>query len=325
LTYAIRGFFENGGSLCYAQVISYDDGIGFEKALQEGLKTLETFESIDLICLPDIMFPRENDNIPLSRDSIMNLQAEILNHCDRCNNRFAILDSFSGADPEVVKSQAIALPSPNGALYYPWVRPADTGFIPPCGHVAGVYARSDRQIGIHKAPANEILEGVLDLEVNVSDNQQKQLNPFGVNCIRSFPGRGIRIWGARTLAAQNDSEWTYLNVRRLFLMVGRWFEQNMAGVVFEPIMPSLWERIKREATGYLNDLFLKGALQGRTPQEAFYVKCDAEINPPGVREAGLVISDIGLAPAVPGEFIVIRIHHDSSGIAISQPPKAPVE
>jgi phage tail sheath protein FI len=188
-----------------------------------------------------------------------------------------------------------------------------------------VYARTDQRIGVHKAPANDVLQGVLDLEVNLTDAQQDRLNPEGINCLRAFPGRGIRVWGARTLS--RDPAWTYVNVQRLFLTAGRWIERNMSSAVFEPNDPRLWARVGRELTAYFNDLLRRGALRGRTPQEAFYVKCDAETNPPEVRDAGMVVTEIGLAPALPGEFVVLRVIHGASGVSIAGPlrPGSPIE
>jgi phage tail sheath protein FI len=192
--------------------------------------------------------------------------------------------------------------------------------VPPSGHVAGIYARSDQQRGIHKAPANEVLEGVLDLEVNLTDEQQGELNPEGVNCLRAFPGRGIRVWGARTLSGE---PWVYVNVRRLFLTAARWIERNLAQKVFEPNDSRLWEQIKRELTAYFSALLRQGGLRGNTAQDAFYVKCDEETNPPEVRDVGMVVTDIGLAAARPNEFIVVRITHNTSGVTMtinSEPP-----
>ncbi len=313
LAYAVRGFFENGGQLCY--VVRLDNALPPEEALRQGLAALEPLDTVDLVCAPDIM------TNPAQAPA---LQQEVLDHCDKAGERFAILDSVPDANPDEVLAQRQALRGTNGALYYPWIRvldgPASTdGFTPPCGHVAGVYARSDRRVGVHKAPANEVLEGVLDLEINLTDAQQGLLNPQGVNCLRAFPGRGIRVWGARTLSG--DSIWTYINVRRLFLTAGRWIERNMADAVFEPNEPRLWARISRELSAYFNDLFKRGALKGRTPQEAFYIKCDAETNPPEVREAGMVVTEIGLAPAVPNEFVVVRIVHGASGVTIAGPTR----
>ena len=170
---------------------------------------------------------------------------------------------------------------------------------------------------MHKAPANEVIEGAVDLETAVSDGIQGDLNPAGVNCLRAFPGRGIRVWGARTVSQENA--WIYVNVRRLFLTAGRWIERSMAGVVFEPHNLKLWGRITRELTAYFLDLFRSGALKGATAQEGFFVKCDAETNPPEVRDAGLVVTQIGLAPLVPSEFVVVRIVLGASGMTIAGP------
>jgi hypothetical protein len=220
-----------------------------------------------------------------------------------------------------------SLSGTDGALYYPWVHVLDGpresgGLVPACGHVAGVYARSDRRVGVHKAPANEVLEGVLDLEVVLTDSEQGQLNPVGINCLRAFPARGIRVWGARTLAdpaRPEESPWIYVNVRRLFLTLGRWIERHLAGLQFETNEPALWARIRRELTAYLTELLRRGALRGARAEEAFYVKCDADLNPPEVRDAGMVITEIGLAAAVPGELIVVRIVHGASGVTLSAP------
>jgi uncharacterized protein len=317
---AVRGFFENGGSLCY--VVPLNATLSTEAALRQGLSALVTVDAIDLVCASDIMRPRQPENLPPDRGEVSSMQAAVLDHCDKLGDRFALLDALPGASLEMVVQHRRGLSATNGALYYPWVRVPDrpeltNGFVPPCGHVAGVYARSDQRVGVHKAPANDVLQGVLDLEVNLTNAQQDLLNPEGVNCLRAFPGRGIRIWGARTLS--RDPAWTYINVRRLFLTVGRWIERNMAAAAFESNEPRLWARIGRELTAYFTDLFRRGALKGRTPQEAFYVKCDAEINPPAVREAGMVVTDIGLAPVLPAEFVVVRVIHSASGVTIAGP------
>jgi phage tail sheath protein FI len=173
--------------------------------------------------------------------------------------------------------------------------------------VGGIFARTDARVGVFKAPANEEVFGVLDLDANVDDGVQGQLNPEGVNCLRAFPRRGIRVWGARTLS--RDLNWRYVNVRRLFLTLRRWIDLNMTWANFEPNEPRLWVRIQRELTTYLNRLLQDGALKGATPAEAFYVKCDSETNPPELREVGQVVTEIGLAPQSPAEFIVVRIIH----------------
>jgi hypothetical protein len=192
---------------------------------------------------------------------------------------------------------------------------AEVTAVPPCGHIAGIYARSDRAVGVHKAPANEVVNGILSLQTSLSKTDQTELFANNVNYLRPFTGRGIRVWGARTLS--QDPTWQYVNVRRLFITVGRWLEQFMTQLPFEPNDARLWVRIVREVNAYLNGVYQRGALKGQTPEQAFYVKCDPETNPPEVRDAGQVVTRIGLAAAVPGEFIDVRIIRGSSGVSIS--------
>ena len=311
LAYSVRGFFENGGRLCY--VVPLEDSS--TRALDQGLDALASIDAIDLICAPEII---KNPSAAPA------LQQKVLDHCETSGDRFAILDSIPGASVDQVLRQRWQLDGINGAIYYPWLRVMGGSdlanrfmSLPPCGHVAGVFARSDQRTGVHKAPANEVLEGVVDLEVNITNELQDRLNPEDVNCLRAFPGRGIRVWGARTLAGGEKRQWKYINVRRLILSVGRWIEQNLSDVVFEPHDSRLWARIGRELNAYFNDLFQRGALKGSTAREAFYVKCDAETNPPEVRDAGMVLTEIGLAPTVPGEFVVVHIRHGEGGVSMN--------
>lgn len=331
LSAAVRGFFENQGQLCY--VVRLHEGPEPLLALREGLDALAALDAVDLVCAPDIMRPLPHPSqpsywLPPDRATVRAMQAEVLDHCAACGDRFALLDSLPCADVEMVLSQREGLTSADGALYYPWVRPTQglgvlqvecpamtNGFVPPSGHVAGIIARTDQAIGVHKAPANALLEGVSDLELDLTNAQQDRLNPAGVNCLRAFPGRGLRVWGARTMSS--DPAWTYVNVRRLVLTTGRWVERNMADVVFEPNDARLWARVNRELTAYLGQLYQQGALLGRTAQEAFYVKCDAETNPPAVRDAGQLVAEIGLAPASPNEFVVVRITRGASGFTLA--------
>jgi phage tail sheath protein FI len=319
LAYAVRGFFENQGSLCYVQMVCYDDTASAEAALAESLNALKSGDAFDLVCAPDIMWPGQGQ--ALDEAEVLRMQGEMLAHCDEAGDRMAILDSWPGADVPGALRQRNGLSGTNGALYYPWIKvSARVGaaepfiMVPPCGHVAGVYARSDQQRGVHKAPANEVLEGVVDLEINLTDEEQGELNPKGVNCLRACPGRGIRVWGARILSGE---PWVYVNVRRLFLTAGRWIQRNLSQKIFEPNDSRLWEQIKRELTSYFSALLRQGGLRGNTAQDAFYIKCDEETNPPEVRDAGMVVTDIGLAAARPNEFIVVRIIHNTSGVTMT--------
>jgi hypothetical protein len=323
LSYAVRGFFENGGTLCYVQLISYREPTrapsGLEEALAAGLDSLAPYDDYDLVCVPDIMWEA---TLPADIGWIAKLQNSILAHCASLGERMAILDSLGGKDMSAVDVQAQRdlLDGEYGALYYPWVRvpggPERTaGYVPPCGHVAGVYARADGRVGVHKAPANEVVEGVIDLSVHLSDDDQGPLNDVSINCLRAFPRRGIRVWGARTLS--RGATWRYVNVRRVILTAARWITYNMNDVVFEPHSPRLWGRITRELNAYFGDLAQRGALAGPPDEEAFYVKCDAETNPPEMRETGRIVTEIGLRPAAPAEFIVIRIIHGPTGAEIT--------
>jgi uncharacterized protein len=327
LAQAVRGFLANDGSVCY--VVRLDEASNAVAALNQGLTQLEALEVIDLVCAPDIMRPSQAGAAVLEAD-VQRMQRAVLSHCERLGDRLALLDALPGASNEKILAQrrglsGQGLSGANGALYYPWIwvpqpgSPLGKERVPPCGHVAGVYARSDQRVGVHKAPANELLEGVVDLEVNLTDAQQGDLNSEGINCLRAFPGRGLRVWGARTLSA--DPAWTYVNVRRLFLTVGRWLDRTMADVAFEPNDFLVWVRIERELRAYFTDLFRQGALKGATEDDAFYVKCDVDTNPPAVRDAGMVVTEIGLAPAIPNEFVVVRLIHGASGVTIAGPTR----
>jgi phage tail sheath protein FI len=185
--------------------------------------------------------------------------------------------------------------------------------VPPCGHIAGTIARLDRQVGVHKPPANERLEGVADLSVHLSTAEQLAHDPqLIVNCLRPFPGRGIRVWGARTTSAEPDAR--FISVRRLLLTMSRWFELHMADVVLEPNGPPLWARVRREVNDYLYKSFSTGALRGATPPDAYFIKCDEETTPPEARERGELCVKVGIAPVVPGEFIVVRLVHTAGGV-----------
>jgi phage tail sheath protein FI len=205
------------------------------------------------------------------------------------------------------------------AMYYPWFTVLDplTGTnlaVPPSGHLAGVWARNDDTRGVHKAPANEVIRGAIRPETQLTKGENDLLNPMGVNCIRAFPGRGIRVWGARTLSS--ESEWRYLNVRRLFNYLEESIMEGTQWVVFEPNDDALWARIRRSIAAFLVNEWRKGALFGLTPDEAFYVKCDRETNPAEGIDAGQVVCEIGVAPVKPAEFVIFRLAQFSGGTSL---------
>jgi hypothetical protein len=297
---AVLGFFENGGTRCYVALGNTNQNR--ETALTEAIASLGAFSDLDLSAVPDAML--------LSQDATIRIQQTAIQHCTHHGDRLAILDALPNRTVLTVLEQGKQIRTNqqeplNAALYYPWLKNTRGRLVPPCGHVAGILAFSDRTRGVFKAPANEIVQDALALEISINNSVQDRLNPEGINCLRSFTGRGIRLWGARTLS--RDRNWRYINVRRIFLTLVRWIDLNMQWVTFEPNSPQFWIAIQRELNTYLTQLWQTGALQGQIPEQAFYVKCDAETNPPEIREIGQASAEIGLAINSPAEFIIVRI------------------
>ena len=239
-----------------------------------------------MLAVPDLMAVYQKGMIDL--EGVQAVQLAMIAHCELMGDRVAILDAPPGLNAQQVKEWRVdkaGYDSKYAALYWPWIKVVDpiTGqgmLVPPSGHMAGIWARNDDTRGVHKAPANEIVRGALSLELQITKGEHDLLNPVGINCIRSFPGRGIRVWGARTLSS--DPAWRYLNVRRLFNYVEESILEGTQWVVFEPNDLTLWQRVKRTLNAFLVRVWRDGALFGATPDEAFYVKCDAETNPPEV-------------------------------------------
>jgi Bacteriophage tail sheath protein len=280
-------------------------------AERTGISGLEAIDEITMVCVPDLMSAVANGMI--TEEQMRAVQTAIIGHCEAMGDRIAILDAPADLKPQQVKEWRVdtaSYDSKYAALYYPWIKVSDPATnqiiaVPPCGHIAGIYARNDSTRGVHKAPANEVIRGAIDVEMQITKGEQDQLNPEGINCIRAFPGRGIRVWGARTLSS--DPSWRYVNVRRFFNFVEKSIEGGTHWVVFEPNDMDLWERISRNVTAFLTTQWRIGALFGSTPEQAFYVKCDSETNPPDTIDAGQVITEIGMAPVKPAEFVVFRI------------------
>jgi phage tail sheath protein FI len=233
-------------------------------------------------------------------------------------NRMAILDPLPDLKPQQAKNWRLVetnYDSHFAAVYYPWINidgpDGKPMAVPPSGHVAGVWARTDSERGVHKAPANEILRGALGPVAEITKGEQDTLNPHGVNCIRTFAGRGVRVWGARTLSS--DPAWRYVSVRRLFNYVEESIERGTQWVVFEPNDPGLWARVTRDVSAFLTGVWRDGMLFGLTPQEAFFVKCDAETNPPDVRDRGQLLIEVGMAPVKPAEFVIFRFSQYAGG------------
>ncbi len=309
LTHAVYGFFNNGGSRCYVAKASATTGVA---------AILNAFAAIDEIAL--VAAPGITD---------ASVRSAIDTHCRQTTkDRFAIFDSEEVLETSGVLDLTLLDPSKTGnhlpsfsdfaAFYFPWIQvfdpatalatPASDGlhYVPPSGHVAGIYARVDTNRGVHKAPANEPVLGALGLKYAISKAQQDGLNPQGVNCLRDLNGN-IRVWGARTMGGNANADLKYINVRRTLLFLEESIDEGTQFVVFEPNTPGLWQNIVRNVSAFLTNVWRSGALFGTTPQEAFYVKCDAELNPPEVRDLGQVITEIGVAIVRPAEFVIFRI------------------
>jgi uncharacterized protein len=243
----------------------------------------------------------------------------MISHCENMGDRMAILDAPPSLLPQEIlewRMNTAGYDSKMSALYYPWIETMDPLTnrpinIPPSGHVAGLWCRVDESRGVHKAPANEVVMGANGLEFQITQAEQGGLNKVGINCIRAFPGRGIRVWGARTLSS--DPEWRYINVRRLFNYISESIMEGTQWSVFEPNDQFLWLQLRNAVSSFLTRTWRSGALFGNSPAEAFFVKCDAETNPPDVIEAGQVVCEVGISPVKPAEFVIFRLSQFSGG------------
>jgi uncharacterized protein len=284
----------------------YKGHAGKEPGSETGLLAFNDVDEIAILCAPN-----EGD--------VKGLTGAVVQHCELMKDRFAVIQAQQAADP--IGKLMPPTDSKYAAFYYPWIKVMDPvtqkpKLVPPGGHVAGVYARSDTERGVHKAPANEVLRGVTGLQFPISKAKQDILNPRGVNCIRVFPGRGIRIWGARTISS--DPLWKYVNVRRLFLYLEESIEEGTQWVVFEPNNEKLWARVKQTITQFLTGVWKTGALMGTSPAEAFFVKCDRSTMAQDDIDNGRLVCVIGVAPTKPAEFVIFRIAQWQGGSAATE-------
>jgi uncharacterized protein len=307
---------EGGGPAPVPERMGSDDFVG-DSSTRSGLGALESIDGVTMVAMPDVMAAYQHGFLDLERVQVV--QQALIDHCERMGDRVAVLDPPPGLNAQQVKDWRVeraGYDSKFATLYWPWIKVYDPGtgatdFVPPSGAIAGIWGRNDDTRGVHKAPANEVVRGAVDLEINVTRGEHDQLNPVGINVIRAFPGRGIRVWGARTLSS--DPAWRYLNVRRLFNYMEASIFQGTQWVVFEPNDLDLWQRVKRTISSFLLGLWRDGALFGATPAQAFYVKCDAETNPPDVVDRGQLIVEIGVCPVKPAEFVIFRLSQFSGG------------
>jgi len=318
LAHGVYGFFNNQGVRCY--VMRFKSFVELKSP-----DALVPFEAIDEIF--QVAAPGITDEV---------VQQNIIDHCVNMGDRFAILDcrmdvGATDATDHDLSAENVLTPSAAGgkaekalgntdygAFYFPWLSvydpatglmdPTGEGLIDaaPSGHVAGIYARVDNTRGVHKAPANEVVRGAEEIGVQVSKPLQDGLNPRGVNCIRII-NDNVTVWGARTIGGDANADTKYISVRRTLLFLRKSIDQGTNWVVFEPNNEDTWAKIIRNVTNFLTNVWRDGALFGSTPEEAFYVKCDAELNTPAVRDLGQLITEIGVAIVRPAEFVIFRI------------------
>ena len=316
LSNAVYGFFLNGGSRCYVVNTGAADATG----LIDGLAQLARIDDIAIVAAPG--------------HTTAEAYTAVRDHCDLLGDRVGILDAPDDLTDNVIMTlsgenvQGATWKMPGSSqhgqvtLYTPWLKVSNpdrgndptkpnTIMVPPSGHVAGVWARSDATRGVHKAPANEVIRGAIGVQRQITHEEQGGMNSNNVNCIRYFAREGILVWGARTLTL--DPAFKYLNVRRLFNMLEESIAESTRWIVFEPNDRPLWQAIRRDVSAFLMGFWRDGALMGTTPEEAFFVKCDAETNPIESINEGRVVIEIGIAPVKPAEFVIFRISQYEAG------------
>ncbi|MEC7986440.1 MAG: phage tail sheath C-terminal domain-containing protein [Myxococcota bacterium] len=330
LVTSVNGFYDNGGGKAYVYLMGVsntDCSIRENQADKIGLYAFDDIEDMALMAAPGLS---------------SNQQRELLEHCETRKDRFAILDG------PIVSSGDMDIPASAkgyGAIYVPWLKVTKPSwftanqdhitvsganrrklqkteknevFVPPSGHICGIIARVDTERGVHKAPANEVVMGITGISQSINRLEQGQYNDRGINCIREFKDRGIRVWGARTLGTKSDPSWKYINVRRLFIMVEQSILLGSQWAVFEPNDQTLWKKLTRDVRSYLMRVWRSGALFGATADEAFYVKCDTETNPRYLIDAGQVNVQIGICPVKPAEFVIFSIGQWDGGALIEE-------
>jgi phage tail sheath protein FI len=284
------------------------DGTGDPAGYEEALDALQALEDISIIAAPGLS----------TFDAIAaDVHQKLIGHAEAPRAyRIAVLETPANKEPGEIVALKGKIDSTKAALYYPWVSVANPAAatdptqptvidLPPSGHVCGIYARTDIQRGVWKAPANETVTGAIGLQRAVSFGEQELLNPLGINCIRALPNRGIRVWGARTISS--DPEWKYVNIRRYFIYLENSIDRGTQWAVFEPNGERLWANVRTTVSDFLYNEWVSGALLGATPKEAFFVLCDRSTMTQNDLDNGRLICLIGVAAIKPAEFVIFRI------------------
>jgi uncharacterized protein len=280
---------------------------GETRVEKSGLLALEDIEEIASVAAPGSTYGLTTGDYGADGNAIIRL---LIAHAERMRYRVAILDAGDGQALSEVRNLRAGIDSTRAALYYPWVKLLDPLTreeikLPPSGFMAGIFARSDVEVGVHKAPANEVVRLAASFETLINKAQQEALNPEGINCLRFFEGRGYRVWGART--ASSDPEWKYLNVRRYFNFLERSIDRGTQWAVFEPNGPRLWANVRGTIEDFLYNEYRSGHLLGAKPAEAYFVRCDRSTMTQNDLDNGRLICLVGVSPLRPAEFVIFRI------------------
>lgn len=285
-------------------------------ATATGLAALGEIDDIAIVALPD---GGTYDDATLREQAADRL----INHAERLRYRIAVVDGPRNASISQIRAFRGRFDSKYAALYHPWIEILDPTeraaqgapprrlMLPPSGFVTGIYARSDVERGVHKAPANEVVAGLTRFEANINHGRQEVLNPEGINALRFFEGRGNRVWGARTISS--DPEWKYVNVRRLFIYLEHSIDKGTQWAVFEPNNERLWANIRQTIEDFLYTLWRSGALMGTKPEEAYFVRCDRTTMSQNDIDNGRLVCLIGVAPSMPAEFVIFRVGQWTAG------------
>jgi phage tail sheath protein FI len=288
------------------ELLTVDDFVGVDNGpgTRTGIQALEDVDEISICTVPNIWSTT--------------VQSTLILHCESLKYRFAILDPQDKLTIDGIQVFREPLDTKYAALYYPWIEVRDPSVqrnvqVAPSGHMAGIYARVDVQRGVHKAPANEVIEAITRISQDVNKREQDVLNPKNINVLRFFKDRGSRVWGARCITS--DSSWKYINVRRLFIFVEASIDYGTQWVVFEPNDEPLWARVRQTISNFLTTVWRSGALQGAKPDEAFFVKCDHSTMSQDDIDNGRLICVVGIAPVKPAEFVIFRIQQKTMDTA----------
>jgi len=293
VAHAARVFFDNGGQRLYIGHVSAD---ALAEEYAAALQALPESAGISVIAAPGYS----------ARAAAAEIQQALIEHVSQPERfRFAVFDAPPAATIDEVLAARSSIDSSYAAMYYPWVTTQNSVQLPPSGFVCGIYARTDNARGVWKAPANETVTGAVDLQTAIDTHGQERLSAQGINSIRSFPARGILLWGART--ASQDPLWKYVNVRRYFIYLEQSIHDGLQWVVFEPNGEPLWKAVRQTITNFLLNNWRSGALMGTKPEEAFFVRCDSSTMTQNDIDNGRLIVEIGVAPVRPAEFVIIRI------------------